>query len=360
MFENTKYKLTHNPAFTVAYFGGSITEGAGSSDYDHCWAGLTTQWLQKKFPACKINPIQAAIGGTGSLLGAYRCEEDVIKYRPDLVFFEYAVNDSREGYDDLINNCDTILRKLWNADPTTDVVMIYTVTKEISDKLTAGEIYVSRSAFTACSYYYGGIPQIDIGEALREKVMLSGGDWLAYTRDTVHPLDNGYRVYMDVIESKLGELLDKASDASLPAVRSLPSPMVREGSRIGAHMEPARETTQMRGFVRVEKSLCGRYPDYIEATKPGAELTYTFTGSRIDLYWMMAKDSGDLVYSIDGGEEKTLSAWDHYCLSFDRANSAALASGLPYGEHTLRLRVSDSHREESTGFAIRIGAYLVL
>jgi len=360
MLENSKYKLTHNQSFTVAYFGGSITEGAGSSDYAHCWAGLTTAWLQEKYPSCKINPIQAAIGGTGSLLGAYRCEEDVIRYRPDLVFFEYAVNDSAGNYDELINNCDAILRKLWKADPTTDVVMIYTTTREISDKMSTGSVYVSRSAFSTCSYYYGDIPQIDIGEALREKVLLTGGDWLTYTKEGVHPLDNGYRVYMDVLEKKLSIILEEASVLASPLARVLPAPMVKEGSHIGAHMESAWGTAQASGFEKVEKSLCGRYPHYIEATQPGAELTYTFTGSRLDLYWMMACDSGDIIYSIDGSPEKQLSAWDHYCLDFDRANSITLASGLPFGEHTLYLKVAESHKEGSTGYAIRIGAYLVL
>ena len=62
MLENTAYKLKHGLGLTVAYFGGSITEGAGASSYASSWAGLTTAWLRERFPACAIRPVQAAIG----------------------------------------------------------------------------------------------------------------------------------------------------------------------------------------------------------------------------------------------------------------------------------------------------------
>ena len=98
MLENTLYKLNHHKNFTVAYFGGSITEGAGSSSYEKCWAGLTTAWLRERFPDCEIRGIQAAIGGTGSTLGLFRCDENVTAYKPDLVFYEFACNDSGDAF----------------------------------------------------------------------------------------------------------------------------------------------------------------------------------------------------------------------------------------------------------------------
>lgn len=360
MLENSKWKLTNRDSFTVAYFGGSITEGAGASDYSRSWAGLTTAWLSERWPGCRVRPVQAAIGGTGSLLGAYRCREDLIRFHPDLVFLEYAVNDAGVGYDSVLNQCDAILRKLWAADPTVDVVMVYTTTKAISDRLAAGGVYESRAAYQTCAFHYGGIPQIDIGEALRERILLEGGDWLRYTKDTVHPLDNGYALCAEVLTKKLGEILDAAAPIPAPAARVVSAPMVREGSRVGAHMEDAWGTADMTGFTRIPESLCGRYPRYIEALAPGAELRYVFTGSRLDVYWMMAADSGDVICSVDGGKEKRVSSWDHYCLSFDRAGYANLGEGLAFGRHELRLRVAEGHAEGSTGTAVRIGAWLVL
>ena len=75
---------------------------------------------------------------------------------------------------------------------------------------------------------------------------------------------------------------------------------------------------------------------------------------------MYARDSGDLIFSIDGGEEHTVSTWDDYCKICNRAGLGTLIAGLDAGPHTLKLRVSDKKREESEGYAVRIGAFLVL
>ena len=74
---------------------------------------------------------------------------------------------------------------------------------------------------------------------------------------------------------------------------------------------------------------------------------------------MMAKDSGDLEYSVDGGEWKRASSWDFYCKNFNRAHRMMLTDDMERGEHVLRLKVSDNKEEESEGYAIRIGAFLV-
>ena len=74
---------------------------------------------------------------------------------------------------------------------------------------------------------------------------------------------------------------------------------------------------------------------------------------------MLAKDAGDIAYEIDGGETQTTRTWDHYCKSFNRAGGRLLCGELPYGEHTLTLRVADTKAEESEGTAIRIGAFMV-
>ena len=89
-------KLQANEEVTVAYIGGSITEGYSAGD-DLCYAKLTTNWLQEKFPNAKINYVNAGIGATGSYLGVYRVEKDVLAYNPDLVFVEFYVNDNGDS-----------------------------------------------------------------------------------------------------------------------------------------------------------------------------------------------------------------------------------------------------------------------
>lgn len=365
MLENTLYKLNHHKSFTVAYFGGSITEGAGASSYEKCWAGLTTAWLRERFPDCEIKGVQAAIGGTGSTLGLFRCDENVTAYKPDLVFYEFACNDSGYAFLPLAKNCEAILHKLWRADPYTDVVMIYTSTCAMSRTLISGHELASRTAHSAVAYYYGGIPQIDIGEALRYRVISEGGhtdaeaDWKRYTNDTVHPTDEGYAIYAETIQKHLTALFEEAGDPASLTARRLPQMLFGAEDRIDARMMDAFQQPDGIGFTKVDASLCGRYPHYIEAAEPGSCITFTFTGTCVELYWMLAGDGGDILYSIDGGEEKHRRAWDTYCLSFNRAANCRLAEGLKPGTHTVTVRVADTKEERSKGHTIRIAALLV-
>ncbi|MCQ2385417.1 MAG: SGNH/GDSL hydrolase family protein [Clostridia bacterium] len=86
MLKHTLQRLQNKKPLTVAYFGGSITEGAGASSPDKCWRSKITAYLKAAYPASEITEIQAAIGGTDSALGIFRADNDVLRYHPDLVF----------------------------------------------------------------------------------------------------------------------------------------------------------------------------------------------------------------------------------------------------------------------------------
>ncbi|MBR5869486.1 MAG: hypothetical protein IKZ09_00490 [Clostridia bacterium] len=366
MLENTLYRLQNNMGLTVVYFGGSITEGSGSSVYDNCWAAKTTAFLREGYPNCEIKHVSAAIGGTGTMLGVYRCDRDVCSHHPDLVFFEYCVNDMNGDFMTLANNTESIIRKIRACNPFCDIVFVYTLTWNTADIMAHGDMQSAKAAHSAVAYYYG-LPQVDVGEVLFLHIARKFHEgetpaWMTYTTDAVHPNDAGYQIYTDTLCDHLRTWFEKADkiDALIPHrhPKLLFDPAV---SHIGAHMDDACLTAEHDGkWTRVDHSLCGKYPRYLECAEPGSTLTFSFEGTRIDLFWMYARDSGDLIFSIDGGEEHTVSTWDDYCKICNRAGLGTLISGLPAGPHTLTLRVSENKHPESEGHAVRIGAFLVL
>ena len=65
--------------------GGSITQ-AGKG-----WIG---DWLRGRFPRSSVTAVNSGMSATGSGLGVFRIDQDVIAYQPDLVAIEFCVNDA--------------------------------------------------------------------------------------------------------------------------------------------------------------------------------------------------------------------------------------------------------------------------
>ena len=107
-------KLNAGKEVRIAYLGGSITAQPG-------WRPKTLAWFRKQYPGAKIDEINAAIGGTGSDLGVFRLQHDVLQHKPDLLFVEFAVNDGGAAPDRIHKAMEGIIRQTWQANPNTDM-----------------------------------------------------------------------------------------------------------------------------------------------------------------------------------------------------------------------------------------------
>ena len=107
---NVIKKLDTGQEVKIAYFGGSITAASG-------WRVQTLKWFAEHFTQAKVNEINAAIGGTGSDLGAFRLGHDVLQHDPDLLFVEFAVNDGGAPPERIWQAMEGIVRQTWAANP---------------------------------------------------------------------------------------------------------------------------------------------------------------------------------------------------------------------------------------------------
>ncbi len=356
--KNTAYRLQNRMRVGVGYFGGSITEGAGTTAANlYSWRALTTALLRDKYPACEIVEVNAAIGGTGSCLGVYRCDDDLLSHgQIDLAFVEFSVNDGNEPETSIRENMEGIFHKIRSANPYTDIVLIFTTTRSLYDNVRAGKPPSAYTTHRALAEHYGFF-SIDIGAVLAARVQYlidQGKDpleaWKFYTADTVHPNEVGYRIYADEIERTLLPVLT-GDGTYTPYELSTPT-----GGVMDAFLFDAHKLTDST-FKRCEDSLSGRYPHTVVGDV-GDTLSYTFTGTDIGIYMGIYADSGMIAYSIDGGEWREKDTWDHYALRFNRACSDMLAKDLPYGEHTLKIRVLEKKNEQSKGNKVYLGALM--
>ena len=182
---------------TVAYLGGSITQGSSAGD-KHCYARLTTDWLMEQFPDAEIEYVRAGIGATGSYIGIHRANRDVLSADPDLVFIDFSVNDTAEHTERNINSYDSLIRKLWNHESAPAVVTI-AMTQEDG---TSFQEYHS----DICVAY--DIPMISYREAILDVINNGHIIWDDISDDNIHPNVPGHKVLTEIITTYLQDVID--------------------------------------------------------------------------------------------------------------------------------------------------------
>jgi acyl-CoA thioesterase-1 len=87
--------LSTGTPVTIVALGDSLTQGwmvsKGYIDY-------LKEMLHVKFPQNRLNLINSGIPGDTADSGLYRMKWDVLRYNPDCVFIQYALNDAFSGF----------------------------------------------------------------------------------------------------------------------------------------------------------------------------------------------------------------------------------------------------------------------
>ncbi len=339
--------------FNIAYFGGSITVGEGASEERYCWRSLVNKWISEKYPDCKVNGINAAIGGTGSQVGVFRADHDLLIYKPDMVFIEFAVNDKSYD-DDMILQCmEGIVRKLKKQNKDVKIFFIYTLTGEMCEiDYDMGKLPRTVVLHEKIAQHYK-IRSCNVGEALWKKMRRENAEYETYLTDTVHPNDAGYAFYAEEIQRFLSDEFSNKKSHEF----DLPDPL---------NVNPRETAAMLDSFMIDEKewkkeeiSVCGKYPRYISSNVVGSVFELDFFGDCFGVFWMIARDSGIIEWSVDNSEWKKRSSWDEWALTSERAGGCLLEDDLDNGHHIIRIRVSHDKDEKSLGNFIRIGAFLV-
>ena len=118
-------KAENKEAITLAYLGGSITQGSLSSSPETCYAAMTTKWWREQYPQTEITYVNGGIGGTTSQFGAARVDSDILAHEPDFVVIEFSVNDDnnlffRETYEGLV-------RKIYSYKTAPAVLLVHNI-----------------------------------------------------------------------------------------------------------------------------------------------------------------------------------------------------------------------------------------
>ncbi len=332
---NAAYRLKNDKKLSVVYLGGSVTAGAGATE-SQCWRGLTGAWLKSAFPDADIELHNSAMGGSGSMLGAFRLQDDVLAYKPDLVFVEFAVNDSYSGHavDGTVKTYyETILRNIRVASPNTEIISIFVCDQSHLGTSVNYDLHPVAQLHNEVAEYYG-VTGINVGRAMSNTILSTGSKWSDYVTDSVHPGPSGYKVYADVICSYLFDKLivnktpDKLEAHSVPSgyLDADAAKLVTEYVRVSPDIfESVTGWNFYDGKVYSNLATDG----YMVPAAADNSFTYKFTGTGIAFYMEFAGGKYYVDYSIDGGATQRLYVTDTNH-PFNK-----LAKKLDNGEHTI-------------------------
>ncbi|MBE5804257.1 MAG: SGNH/GDSL hydrolase family protein [Clostridiales bacterium] len=175
---------------SMVYLGGSITEGAlAQPQQTHCYAALSARLFAEKFMAdpAQLEYHNAGISGTPSLLGVTRCEQDVLAYKPDIVFVEFAVNDSSDANAQMAY--ESLVRKLLNSETQPAVVLVLT--------LMSGGYSAHVHMKQIGKHYDLGV--VSVYDAIKPQLDMKLMAWSDYSSDYAHPTTEGHAFIADLI-----------------------------------------------------------------------------------------------------------------------------------------------------------------
>jgi lysophospholipase L1-like esterase len=288
-----------SPSLTIGFLGGSITKAEDQ------YRNQTLAFIQSLNPNAKIKGINAGVSGTGTELGACRIKEQVLKYNPDLVFVEFAVNGgSNQALEGIVRQ--TILHN-----PKTDICFLYTIAGEQYLQYAKNIVPAKIQAFEKVADYYQ-IPSIHMGlypSALAAQGNLlwksssEVGDKIVFSKDGTHPAKAGGDLYAQAIARAFHVFKNHT------AIRKfeMPAPLYTDNWQDGGMYAPAEIGTFSAGWESINPSayphLKGFAPWFAtiyKAAEPNAGFTFKFKGTAFGFFDIGGPEAGQVLVEIDG------------------------------------------------------------
>ncbi len=173
---------------TIAFFGGSITQGCAASVHEKTYSYRVFEWWKRTFPKAEFRYVNAGIGGTTSHFGAARIVPDLLMYQPDLAVIDFSVND--EANDFFQETYEGILRRIleWKSKPA--VLVLNHVFYDTGEN-------AQQYHNAAADWYH--VPHVSMRDTLYRKVEAGEYAMEELTGDALHPNDQGHELVAEEI-----------------------------------------------------------------------------------------------------------------------------------------------------------------
>ncbi|MBP3577021.1 MAG: SGNH/GDSL hydrolase family protein, partial [Lachnospiraceae bacterium] len=343
---------------TIAYIGGSITQGAGAkpigtNSYAYCSYEMFKQRFGKG-DGSNVHFIKAGVGGTPSELGLTRYEDDVLRQgavTPDVVVIEFAVNDAGDETNGVCYESLALMAMEGPGNPA--VVLLFSVFMDD---------YNLQDNLSRVGYHYN-LPMVSIKNAVTPNFY---EDTPVITKrqffyDLYHPSNDGHRIMADCLDYfwKLAEEGETpAEDVDLTkegVIGNRYRALIAFGKDDAAkHVKclSAGSFTGTDNMLQCVEQDANAYttpefPDHwmYEGASEQPE-SFTMTMECKDLL-LVYKDSGDPSFGtaevlVDGVVTRTINPLE---VGWNHCNAVIVYTGEEVKEHQVEVRMTDAAKK---------------
>ena len=319
-------KAQNGEDITVAYIGGSITEGynAGTTEF---YAKPCTDLLQGYFPDITVTGVNAGISGTPSLLGNLRLERDVLSADPDIVFVEFAVNDGQEA--DYKNAYESLVRTLLTQEKDIAVVLLFTV-------LDSGYTCQEHMSKIGANY---DLPMISVHDSVYEEIEAGRMTWQDYSNDQSHPNAYGHKCITDFVDNYYQKVLPVVAENVGEVSKELPDPVFSAKYMNMHYMDSATmDGVELDGFEQYDTH--GSFHNgWMYRGTDGGSMKFTVECSVLEMVFKANNSDkyGTADIYVDG--EKVKSVVSNMSDGWNNPVTAYLIDNDSSAEHTVEIRM---------------------
>lgn len=310
----------------TVFLGGSITQMEG-------WRTAVQDYILKKFPDSTFK--NAGVGGTGSQYAWMRLYKDVMTFDPDVVFVEFAVNDSTVSTTN--QYMESIVRNL-NKMPNPPVIIF---TELPVNDLSSNDYSVSEHKKLAKAY---GIPLFNVRDYVKSHYNTDSsfasewdGDVYFGAADRTHPSTVGGALYGSYITT----LMEHNSNKYFAKAKS------------NAEVSPL---TDFKDYVYYYEALNRKL------NKDDDNLEFTFNGTEMIVEYQLLHDvngnkGGTFEVYVDNEKVQTINTYlENTNTLYDGFVRQTEIKGLSEGTHTAKIVRVDNG--DDTEIISLLGAYL--